>query len=499
MASAHHRRIRLHGRRLVAGAAAPTARPKPGGGGSGGRLRRRAAALAFLLLPGGLLAACGNPASSDTTNATTSPTTAAATTSAPSTTEPEPATTTTAGSTTTNTTASTTTSTTLPPWADPVFPEALPPEAIPWEEVGVGWLLVRYRQPFPEVWDPTAREALFLINPGNTMYAVSEWDRAEILDWSPEGRRVLIFDGMLEVIDLRDGTKSAIPAVFPTGDDFRVDARFTWPTGRDVVVRLVDWDDRMVLECLEIDGTLFAQLADFDLPSYDYSDPDYVPQGITWLYAPTGTEVVVATRDRISLLSNQGAVIRPLATPGLGCTLSRWWDQGSVLAACYDPDWAASPCWNQGPTPGGRSLWSVPIDGSAATRLTPKPVCTTGFPQSASTYQDALPLGATVAAQWGGCCECGEGIDLIAGDTLTRWMGYGEWPPCSPELITVRGDRLVVVDNGGPGLFWTILEVAADGTTLRAITPVFGLGEQGLYGGVFQVLTTEESSYPTGG
>jgi hypothetical protein len=391
---------------------------------------------------------------------------------------------------TTTSTSSLATTTTTTAWTAPGFPQALSPQEIPWDEVGAGWLLVRYKRAFSGEggWDSTVPEALFLIGPENTTYAVGAWDGKEILAWSPEGRRILTFDDTLQVIDLRDGTEAVIPADLPAGDGHGIAARFTRPTGRDVVVRVVDWNDHVLLECLAVDGTLFARLADFDLPSYDDSDPEYVAVGITWLYGPSGTEIVTATSDGIRLLSNLGTVIRPLDTPGLGCTLNRWWDEGSVLAACYDRDWAASSCWYQGPTPGGRSLWSVPTDGSAATRLTPKPECTTQLPQNAPTYQDALRLGATVVAQWGGCCECGEGLDLIAAGTITAWAGYGSSPACSPGLIAVRQDRLVVLETVY-SLFGVLFEVAEDGTTLRAITPI----ELGQLGGVLQVFTTEET------
>jgi len=461
-----------------------------------------------------LVAGCGGETAQVSTVPTTLPpasTTgpATATTRVPSTTEPGSATTTTGGPTTT-TTAGSTTTTTLPPWGDPGFPEALPPEAIPWDEVGAGWLLVRYREPLSDPADPAAREALFLINPADIVYAVSEWDSTEILDWSPGGRRVLVFDGRLRVIDLREGSTSAIPAALPSGEGFRVDARFTRPLGRDVVVRILDWDDHVRLETLQTDGTRLALLADFDLPSYDYSDPEYVAVGITWLYAPTGTEVVVATSDRISLLSNLGAVVRPLDTPGLGCTLSRWWDERSVLAACYDRDWAASPCWYQGPGPGGRLLWSVPIDGSRATRLTPEPVCTPDTLE-VPTYGDGLPVGRVVAAQSRGCCGCGGSLDFIVGDSVTPWTGYadsfprgplGESQACSPYLIAARGEHLVVgdtvfgwdPDHGATGWLGALFEVAADGTTRRAITPV----TSGHYGGVLQVFTNEEAALTVG-
>ncbi|MFH1330051.1 MAG: hypothetical protein ABIJ48_05285 [Actinomycetota bacterium] len=417
----------------------------------------------------------------------------AATTSAVtalSTTQPAP--------TTTSTSAPPTTARSLPPWAGPGFPEALPPEQIPWDDVGAGWLLVRYLEGSAAGWDPDTPEALFLIDPENTTYAVAMWDGEEILDWSPEGRRILIFEGALKVIDLRDDTETAIPADLPTRGNSVIDARFTRPTGRDVVVRVLDWGDHVRLECLRTDGTRFSQLADFPFSSYAGSDPEYVEVGITWLYAPDGIEVVTATADGIRLLSNLGAVIRPLDTPGLGCTLSRWWDAGSVLAACYDRDWAASSCWYQGPTPGGRSLWSVPIDGSTATRLTPTPACTPGMTPFSATYEDALSVGGAVAARTGHCCGCGGSLDLFTGSSVIPWTGYPESPACSPGLIAVRDDRLLVEDtvygwdpdHGATGWFGAIFEVDADGTTLQAITPV----ELGQSGGVLQVLTTEEAT-----
>ena len=445
-------------------------------------MRRGAAAILVLAL---LATGCGEGVGEEDTApgtvppASTTTTAATVTTPALSTTQPEP----------------TTTSTTAPAWAGPGFPEALAPEVIPWDQVGPGWLLVRFRETSGEVASTPAREALFLIDPANVTYAVVGWDGREILDWSPEGRRVLVFDSTLKVIGLLDGVESAVPAVVPVG--WRIDARFVPPAGEDIVVRAIAPDEHARLERVGADGTLRATLADFDFPAYSYGDPEYVEMGITWLYGPDGTELVVATGEGISLRDEQGVVVRSLDTPGLGCTLSRWWAEGSVLAACYDRDWAASACWYRGPIPDGRSLWAVPIDGSAAVRLTPAPVCTAEAPEFSAAYQDGLPVGAGVAAEAGGCCECGGSLELVAGDAVVPWAGYPESPACSPRLIATRGDRVLVLDTvfgweagqGTTGMLGAILEVAGDGATLGAITPV----EPGRYGGVQQVLTTEET------
>jgi len=445
---------------------------------------------AVVLLVLGLLAAgCGEGIGEEETTASTTlppasttlpPASTTTSLAAPSTTGPEP-----------------TTTTVLPSWAGPGFPEARPPEEIPWDEVGAGWLLVRFGEMSGELGETAGREALFMIDPDDVAYAVSGWDGSQVMDWSADGSRALVFDGALTVIDLRDGGESAVPADLPTGGDYRIDARFL-PAGEGIVVRTLVPDDHVRLETLGADGAPLATLAEFDFPAHQYGDPEYVEMGVTWLFTPGGDEVVVATGEGISLLDDSGGVVRLLDTTGLGCTLSRWWDTGSVLAACYDRDWAASPCWYRGPIPDGRSLWAVPLDGSSAMRLTPQPVCTADVPEFSATYEDGLPLGSAVAARTGSCCECGGGLDLITGSTVTPWAGYPESPTCSPRLVAARPDRVLVLDTlhgwdaaqGATGMLGAILEVAADGTTLGAVVPV----ELGRYGGVQQALTTEETA-----
>jgi len=55
------------------------------------------------------------------------------------------------------------------------------PGEIPWDEVGPGWLPVGYARSTEDM-DAEAPEALFLIDPENTLYAVAGWDGREILD-----------------------------------------------------------------------------------------------------------------------------------------------------------------------------------------------------------------------------------------------------------------------------------------------------------------------------
>jgi hypothetical protein len=180
-----------------------------------------------------------------------------------------------------------------------------------------------------------------------------------------------------------------------------------------------------------------------------------------------------------------------------------------VLAACWDRDWVASPCWDPGSTAEvSRPLWVVPIDGSPATAVTPTPTCPasrTGLGGPVYEYSDALAAGGLIAATHRARIACSGDLDLIGGDDeVTSWLSYPgpseTWWACDPELIAARGDRLLVFDwvfqdrpEPQQG-FGVIFDLAVDGTALRVLSPV----ERGRYGGVLQVFTTEETAFTVG-
>jgi hypothetical protein len=453
-------------------------------------------------------AGCGQDTRQEATVSTTLPTQSFSTSSVSSTASQG----TTAASSTTVTSGTVTTTTTAlgPPLTEEGLPVSLGADQVPWAEVGEGWLLVRYGQArSPGEAGGEFRTALFLVDPGDTVYFVAWWPNSEwILDWSPEGGRVLSYrDGALVVTDLKDDTAVAVPDDIYGGvsHDWEFPwarwARFTRPTGRDLVVRLVQFNQRARLEGLHTDGTRFAQLVDLDLtplvPADNWQIIGLGINDVTWLYAESGTELVVATTEGISLVGNSGAIMRHLDAPGIGCTLSRWWDQGSVLAACYEPAWVASPCWGRGQIGpgGGRILWAVPLDGSAATRLSQAVTCDpeTGSPEYWAAYIDAVQVGGVLALESETCCVCGSVLNFVAGGTVTAWDGYQGSPPCAPQVIGRRGDGFAVFDimfsDQGGEPFGTLFQTAPDGTVLYPITP-FSPGDSG---GVVQVLTTEQT------
>jgi len=461
----------------------------------------------MLMVVGALAAAsCGGEVSDRSSTTAASSTTQADTTVPISTTSTSTPTTTTSAPQIT----STITTSTVPAPEDG-FPMALPADRIPWGEVGEGWLLVVYA-PAHDAGEEV-RAGLLLIDPSDTTYFAGWWPPGEsILDWSPDGGRILSHrGGALVVTDLREGTAVEVCSMVETcpgtlyagvGHDWELPwgwwARFTRPAGCDLVVGLVWWNQRARLEGLHTDGTRFAQLVDLDLtplaPEDNWQTLGRGINDLTWLYAESGTEVVVATTQGISLLANSGALLRRLDTPGIGCLLARWWDETSVLAACYEPDWVASACWGRGGigAGGGRILWAVPLDGSEATRLTEAVTCDpeTGSPEHWAAYTDAVRIDGTLALESETCCMCGSLLHFVTGDTVTAWDGYQGSPACAPNLIGRRGDGLVVLETSyAEGHFYTLFQTASDGTILYPITP-FSPRE---YGGVLQVLTTEQT------
>ncbi|MCJ7726193.1 MAG: hypothetical protein MUP76_07385 [Acidimicrobiia bacterium] len=326
---------------------------------------------------------------------------------------------------------------------------------IPWDDVGHDWVLALYSGDRVDGGYVDGPTVLYLVSPAPEVYEITAWPEGSrepwaILDWSADAGRALVRTGpmpapdndhRLILVDLVTGdTTNALTLPETT---WEIDAGFTMPTGRNIVVGTDDGtDERLVVRR---SGGTDAVLV--DRPS--------VVDAIDWLYGQAGTSVVVSDADGIRLLDNQGVVITPLDTPGVDCRVTRWWSAHEVLAACIPPaEYTAGNWYHQ--------LWSVPDDGSAATSLTTVPG---GIMVVDFGYVDAQEVAGQTVIQWRGDCSA-SAISILQPD------GSGVPIPTDLpvlvggiELIAPQGSRLAVRywDDCGQGRSW-LAQIDLDGT-----------------------------------
>lgn len=352
------------------------------------------------------------------------------------------------------------------PLAGPGLPDALAGSLVPWTWVNHDWAVALYSP------DWSGSRALYLLSPYGDIYEVFAWTGATVLpfalyDWRPDGRAVLAMVGFagsgdreIRLLDLAarsSATILAVPELAPGGP-----ASFTRPTGRDLVIATGDAATE-IIEVRRTDGSLFSTLLNRPRP------PDWSKEA-SWLYGLEGTTVVVGDGTGLSLLTNQGALIRDLDSPGVSCRPVHWWDASTVLARCLAPEILAYE-----PNSYYGRLWLVPADGSAATALTALPAAPVSIVDFG--FSDALRVGGKVLAQWTGDCGAA-GIHTVAGDGTTtplsgnRLVGapHGNllvhrWDDCdgtpgSLHLVSPAGPvlrDLIVPPSGTPGVLDAIM------------------------------------------
>src|SRR5579859_6749211 len=66
--------------------------------------------------------------------------------------------------------------------------------AVPWHQVGAGWVLTQYTTARPQ--GGSGPVTLYLISPGGTKYQLAYWPAGrtapQLLAWSPDGKRALL-------------------------------------------------------------------------------------------------------------------------------------------------------------------------------------------------------------------------------------------------------------------------------------------------------------------
>jgi hypothetical protein len=221
--------------------------------------------------------------------------------------------------------------------------------AVPWNQVGAGWVLTQYASARPEGGSGPA--ALYLISPGGTRYRLASWPdwqtAPQLVAWSPDGQRALfqVFTGRGGVEQLTLATGQVSRFVLP-GDATPIG--YTTPRGLAIVAGQPAGNGTSLAR-YSLSGTLVQPLG--------YSADGQV------LYAPSGIEFLTGSSHGLKLVSNLGSLIRQLPVPHTSantCNPVRWWNSGTVLASCSPPG-SAIP-----------QLWLVPVSGARPTALTPR-------------------------------------------------------------------------------------------------------------------------------
>ncbi len=341
-----------------------------------------------------------------------------------------------------------------------------PLSAVPWSEVGQGWMLATW-SPVPGLHPgespppgsptyQTATTTLYLVDPQGGRYPITtfpppgEGSRPQLVDWSGDGTRALFSTdengktGVTEV-DLRNGTKTEF-----TVDGTGFIARYTRPDGKAVLLDTPKGLGSGSLERVDLVGN--HQL------TYPVGQ-DF--QG--YLATPDGTRLVLGSASGLAIMGNDGAVGKALPIAGQkDCAPTRWWDAASMIAL--------TRCGSST----GSQLWLVPIDGGTPTALTAPNHADHG-PDYGDLNAWKLPAGTYLQAE--GAC----GVIFLAklnGDGTTSPVSVPEVHTGSVVVIGVHGGDLDLQARAGCGGGQALIDFnpAAGTSTVLLGPPVNGGG-----------------------
>lgn len=308
---------------------------------------------------------------------------------------------------------------------DPYLPAASGRSQVPWAEVGPGWHVVLYdsskADPTSEAEVREGPAVLYLVDDSGVLYEVGVWPAGSypaLVDATANSALIVrtgatVDDTLYEVVDLLTGTVSDVYEVgWPESSYVNTwpHAALTRPTGANTVVLRSDGSDEW-LERRSPDGTVITTVYTQPLVEGERS--------LSWLYAPTGTSLVVAHHGGIAEVSNDGSTVNELWLPqDTRCDPVRWWDADTFLAACYGRGPASAPADEYGdPALWYGKLWLLETDGSGGVPLTefpPYPPIVVDF-----GYSDAWPTATGTFLQWSGDCGASQVATLNPDGTGT--------------------------------------------------------------------------------
>jgi hypothetical protein len=346
--------------------------------------------------------------------------------------------------------------------------------AVPWPQVGPGWLLATWSPVTggpPAPGDPTpatATTTLYLVDPAGGRYPITtfkppgEMAGPKLVDWSGDGSKALFHTeyGKLPtaiIVDLHTGAQT----------EFAVDGRprFTRPDGGALLLETPGYSSppSQSWPGQNQPGALVsADLSGNHLLTYPVG-PDFSGGYIS---TPDGTRLVIGKPSGFSVMGNDGVVSETLSIEGQrSCSPLRWWDGNratTVLMRCTGTDGS------------GTRLWLVPLGGAKPTALTAP---NDGQKGPDFGDADAWQLPAATFVQALGPCSSTYVAKLNADGTTSR-VALPDVRTDGAYVVGVKGDdlHLRVSEGCGGGQSLVAYDTAAGATTPLLGPPVNGGG-----------------------
>ena len=297
---------------------------------------------------------------------------------------------------------------------------------VPWAQVGTGWELVTYST-------STSRgTTLYLVGPSGARYGLHTWPGTtapgSLVAWSGDKSRALFFNdvnGRVTQLNLMTGKTNSFTLTGQSSPQ-----GYTLPKGLNIFTSH-DNDGVFTLARYGLTGQLQKVLLhDKDAQSA--------------VYSPNGATLAVRGPKGVRLVNNATGAVKNLTVPGattFGCGVARWWNSGTILADCYNPDGPYIP-----------RLWLVPASGARPTALTP---------QRKAGYDlgdiGAWRLSSGLYLQSLGACGTIEINKQAANGSITPVNVPGTFNTHN-LIVTAVGPRLLIDPSdacmGGSGLLW---------------------------------------------
>ncbi|KAA0083528.1 hypothetical protein CIW52_14175 [Mycolicibacterium sp. P9-64] len=335
-----------------------------------------------------------------------------------------------------------------------------PIEAIPWPQVGPGWLLA--------TWSPvsggqsgepaTATTTLYLLDPAGGRYPIATFPPTgdvagpRLVDWSGDGGRALFYAEYAKppvaiTVDLRTGaqTKFAVEG----------DPRFTRPDGGALLLETPGYSSSPR-------ALVSADLSGNRLLTYQVG-PDFSGG---YLSTPDGTRIILGRPDGFSVMGNDGTISKTVSIRNQkACSPLRWWDGNrstTILMRCTSTDGM------------GTQLWLVPVSGDPPTALTapndgqrgPDLGDANAWQLASGTFVQALgPCGVTYLAK-------------LDPDGTTSQVTVPDVQTDSVSVVGTKGDdlHLLAKDGCSGGESLVAYDTAASTTTALLGPPINGGG-----------------------